>query len=110
MNWGDVPAWAALVVALGAAALSLRSRHWEKQSANAAEKSANEAARANLIAERALEQGAGGNQRAADGIPQVAWQIERGSGAQYVLRNTGRDIAEHVYVDRSRAPAIEAPT
>jgi hypothetical protein len=55
MNWGDVPAWVALVVAVIAGGLSLRSLRWEKQSAQAAVQSANEAARANLIAERALE-------------------------------------------------------
>ena len=109
MSWGDVPAWVALVVALGAAGLSLRSLHWEKQSAEAAEKSANEAARANLIAERALELSGDVNQdESADNpaAPRVSWHIERGDGAQYVLRNVGRDVAEHVYVDRSRAPGI----
>ena len=105
MNWGDVPAWVAFVVALGAAILSLRSLHWEKQSAKAAEKSANEAARANLIAERALELREQ-SEPADDPTPQVAWRIERGDGAQHVLRNVGRDVAEHVYVDRSRAPGI----
>jgi hypothetical protein len=109
MNWGDVPAWVALVVALCAAALSLRSLHWEKQSAEAAEKSANEAARANLIAERALELRGATNQQsepADDPTHRVVWHIEGGDGAQYVLRNVGRDVAEHVYVDRARAPGI----
>jgi hypothetical protein len=83
--------------------------HWQEQSAKAAEKSANEAARANLIAERALElraaappPGAG----AEEATPRVAWRIERGDGALYVLRNVGQDTAEHVYVDPSRAPRI----
>jgi hypothetical protein len=109
MIWRDVPAWAALVISLGAALLSWRTLRWEKQSAQAAMQSANEAARANLIAERALEEGRGANQQSEapdDPTPRVAWQIERGNGAQYVLRNVGRDVAELVYADQSRAPAI----
>lgn len=109
MHWGDVPAWVALAVATCAATLSWRISRWEKQSAQAASRSADEAARANQIAERALEIGAAGRaavtgQQAAS--PSVTWRIEKGSGALYVLRNTGTDTAEHVYVDKSRAPQI----
>jgi hypothetical protein len=43
---------------------------------------------------------------ADDLTPRVAWLIERGDGAQYVLRNVGHDVAEHVYVGPSRAPRI----
>lgn len=108
MNWGDIPAWVALAVALGAATLTLRSLHWEKQSAQAAMKSADEAARANLIAQRALDE-AKGSDSSAHVAPEerdVAWKVERGSGAKFVLRNTGSDTAEHVYVDLDRAPVI----
>ena len=38
--------------------------------------------------------------------PNIEWRIERGSGAEYILRNCGRDVAERVDVDQSRAPAI----
>jgi hypothetical protein len=33
------------------------------------------------------------------GPTDVHWQIEKASGSQYILRNTGLDIAEHVGVD-----------
>src|SRR5258705_133267 len=46
MIWRDVPAWAALVISLGAALLSWRTLRWGKQSAQAAMQSANEPARA----------------------------------------------------------------
>ncbi len=104
MDSHDAPAWIALVISLCSALLSWRVLRWEKQSAKAALRSADEAARANLIAERALELGtAAGNEQAP---AEVAWQIEKGDGAIYVLRNTGTAMAEHVYVDESRAPRI----
>lgn len=104
MNWGDVPAWAALGISSVAAAVAFRSAHWEKQSAKAADKSANEAARANLIAERALE--AKTVKTADEQPPRITWKIERGTGAQFILRNTGSATAEHVYADQTRAPII----
>ncbi|BCO47744.1 hypothetical protein [Mycobacterium intracellulare] len=108
MRWGDVPGWVALVISLCSALLSWRVLRWEKQSAKAADRSADEAARANLIAERALEAGIAGRTTASDETKpaEVAWRIEKGAGDQYVLRNTGTDTAEHVYVDESRAPRI----
>ena len=108
MSWGDVPGWVALVVALVAASLSWRSLRWEKQSAEAAVQSANEAARANLIAERALESKPT-DPALAPGQPagpRVTWSIEKISGAEYVLRNTGSEIAEHVYADKANAPVL----
>lgn len=102
MKWGDIPAWVALGVALTALAVSWRSMAWQKQSAQAAVQSANEAARANLIAERALEARAADASDRLDGQadhrpPHVAWRLEKGDGAAYVLRNVGTDVAEHVY-------------
>jgi hypothetical protein len=38
--------------------------------------------------------------------PHVAWRLEKGDGVQYVLRNIGTAIAEHVYVDKSQAPPV----
>lgn len=108
MNSRDAPAWIALVISVCSALLSWRVLVWEKQSAKAAVRSADEAARANLIAERALEAGiavpttASNESKSAE----VAWRIEKGDGDQYVLRNTGTDTAEQVYVDESRAPRI----
>jgi hypothetical protein len=110
MYWGDVPGWAALVISTCAASLSWRILRWERQSAQAAVRSADEAARANQIAERALESGGAAGRAAVTGeehaSPSVTWRIEKGSGALYVLRNTGTGTAEHVYVDESRAPRI----
>lgn len=108
MNAHDAPAWIALVISLCAALLSWRVLVWEKQSAKAAVRSADEAARANLIAERALEASIAGRTTASDETKpaEVTWRIEKSDGDQYVLRNTGTDTAEQVYVDESRAPRI----
>jgi hypothetical protein len=108
MHWGDVPAWVALFVATSAAFVSWRILRWEKQSSQAAIRSADEAARANLIAERALERGHAERITPANepARPNVSWRIENRDGDRYVLRNTGTDTAEHVYVDDSQAPRI----
>lgn len=108
MNSHDAPAWIALVISVCSALLSWRVLVWEKQSAKAAVRSADEAARANLIAERALEAGIAGRTTASGETKpaEVAWRIEKGDGDQYVLRNTGTDTAEQVYVDEARAPRI----
>src|ERR1700682_3944005 len=58
---------------------------------------------ARISSPSALEEGRGANQQSEapdDPTPRVAWHIERGNGAQYVLRNVGRDVAEHVYADQ----------
>ena len=55
MNLGDIPGWIALAIAIGSGVLSWRSLRWERLSAEAAGRSAQEAARANQLAERALE-------------------------------------------------------
>ncbi|OBH58774.1 hypothetical protein A5685_05185 [Mycobacterium colombiense] len=108
MSSHDAPAWIALAISVCSALLSWRVLVWEKQSAKAAVRSADEAARANLIAERAIEAGIAGRTTASDETKpaEVAWRIEKGNGDQYVLRNTGTDTAEQVYVDESRAPRI----
>jgi hypothetical protein len=102
------PAWIALAISLGSALLSWRVLRWEKQSAQAAVRSADEAARANQIAERALKLKGAGRATASDeqAPPKVTWRIDKGDGSLYVLRNTGTRTAEHVYVDESRAPRI----
>ena len=104
LSFGDVPAWIALVLSLLALLRNWRSSKWEKQSAEAADRSANEAARANLIAQRALDQRAA--QSEEESAAGVRWRIEKGGGASYVLRNTGTSTADHVYVDEARAPGI----
>jgi hypothetical protein len=91
--------------------LSWRSLGWERLSAEAAGRSAQEAERANRLAQRALElrgppptaESSGESQ----GIgPDVGWRIERPQGDRFVLRNTGAEIAEHVFVDESQLPPI----
>lgn len=108
MKFGDLPAWIALLTSLGSALLTWRASRFEKQSAQAAVRSADEAARANRIAERALELDAARRPTADNDTapPEVTWQIEKGDGSLYVLRNTGTATADHVYVDESRAPRI----
>ena len=95
-----------LTVSLVAGWLSWRSTRWEKVSAEAAVRSAQEAARANLIAERALESGGSATTPDDSPAPHVAWSIEKRDGSRYVLRNVGSDVAEHVYVDDSQVPPL----
>jgi hypothetical protein len=38
--------------------------------------------------------------------PDVRWRIEHRAASQYVLRNIGGDVAEHVRVDESQAPPL----
>jgi hypothetical protein len=113
MDWGDVPAWVALAIAVGSGVLSWRSLRWERLSAEAAGRSAQEAERANRLAERALEMhGLPARRReldAGDEIspePDVSWRVERPQGDRYVLRNTGTGIADHVDVDETQLPPI----
>ena len=109
MSWRDAPAWAALVFSALALLVSCVGLRWEKQSAQAAGRSADEAARANVIAQRALDKAPKGVATTGTGeqtAPEVKWRIEKGDGSVYVLRNTGTGTAEHVYVDEARAPRI----
>src|SRR3954468_15364640 len=101
MNLGDVPGWIALAIAVGSGVLSWRSLRWERLSAEAAGRSAQEAERANRLAERALELRGQSPARGGDAETQpqerpftdVSWRIERPQGDRYVLRNTGTDVA-----------------
>jgi hypothetical protein len=122
VDWGDAPAWAAVIVAVLAliisccsALLSWKSLRWERLSAEAATRSAEAAERANRLAERAVEQRLQPPGIASEGpvgapiierAPDVSWRIERPGENRYVLRNTGSDVAEHVEVDPSQAGPI----
>ena len=96
---------------------------WERQSSEAALRSAEAAERANRLTEKMVEHQIGQSnpasdqQISADGIPSgtptvsqvppdVSWQIEHPSGSRYVLRNTGTDVADHVEVDATQAGPI----
>lgn len=127
MNWGDIPGWVALAIATGAGVLSWRSLRWERLSAEAAGRSAQEAERANRLAERALELRAlpptdrgpeqdlhlsgipseeAFGEMTVQQAPNVDWRIERPQGDRYVLRNIGTDVADHVDVDETQLPPI----
>ncbi|TPG31660.1 hypothetical protein [Mycolicibacterium hodleri] len=111
MEWWKDPAWyslfaaiLALIFSVPSAVLSWKSLKWERDSADSARRSAEAAEQANLFTERALALNAGvdpGEVRALAPASRgdVSWQIEHRGGSQYVLRNTGTDIAEHVSVD-----------
>ncbi|MCV7154337.1 hypothetical protein [Mycolicibacterium pyrenivorans] len=137
IDWSD-PAWIAAAVALAALMLSVisvtlswRSLRWDRQSSEAALRSAEAAERANRLTERMVEHQieqaraasnpASDQQISAKGIPSgeafgtptvtqaaadVSWQIEHPSGSRYVLRNTGTDIADHVEVDATEVGPI----
>jgi hypothetical protein len=107
-HFGDVPAWIAIALSSLALFRNWRSSKWEKQSAEAAVENAKQAGRANEIALRKLgiSDQVPGASDARQAPPDVVWRLEKGDGAQYVLRNVGTDPAEDVYVDESRAPRI----
>jgi hypothetical protein len=118
MNWGDIPAWVALVVALFALAVAVwsaatarKSLYWERLSAEAASRSAEAAERANLLAERSVNEGRKLSATSSDHYDpgdqlDINWRIEHPGENRYVLRNTGTDIAEHVEVDRAQAGPV----
>ncbi|KAA0085529.1 hypothetical protein CIW52_06415 [Mycolicibacterium sp. P9-64] len=107
MDWKD-PAWYSLLVALLAFGISIpaawsarKALTWQRDSADAAIRSAEAAEYANLLTERASAQ-SGTDLSKLSPLPatsDVSWRIERGSGSRYILRNTGTAIAEHVSVD-----------
>ncbi|GFM20054.1 uncharacterized protein PO1_contig-068-12 [Mycobacterium sp. PO1] len=128
MNWGDLPGWVALAIAVGSGVLSWRSLRWERQGAEAGLRSAEAAERANRLTERMVEHQIAESQAAppdqqlgppgvpsgesfgvpavAQEPPKVTWQIEHPSGNRYVLRNTGTAVADHVEVDATQAGPI----
>ena len=116
MNLGDVPGWIALIISVASAVLSWRSLRWERLSAEAAGRSAQEAERANRLAERALDLRAVSASRTGAPEPEpfqepargsgVSLSIEHPQGDRYVLRNNGTEVADHVYVDESQLPPI----
>lgn len=134
VDWGDAPAWAAVVVAVlallisvGSAVLSWKSLRWEQLNAEAALRSAEAAERANRFAELAVQRqldaspGESGTDEPQIGVPEIStnpslsvpgqpsdvrWRIENPSGNRYVLRNTGTSVAEHVEVDAAGAGPV----
>ncbi|MFF3443634.1 hypothetical protein [Streptosporangium sp. NPDC002721] len=110
IDFGDGPAWVALVVSLGAFAVALRGLKWQRRAAEAGEKSADAAVRSANAAEKSAafaELPASQKQKpGAAAAGKVSWDIQHVSGALYLLRNTGDDIATGVTADASKIGGI----
>jgi hypothetical protein len=87
MDWGDAPAWAALVVALGALEISRRARRDGKRSADAADRSATAAEQTLADQRREAAERRAAEEEAAR--PKVRLAIEYAGGHTYRLRNRG---------------------
>jgi hypothetical protein len=103
MDWGDVPGWAAFVLAAAAFVLALftyfMSRKYSRITAEAAVRAADAAEQANRLAEQR-------SQPTVDHVgddtdpPDVRWRLERpGNKQRFVLRNVGTDVATRVHID-----------
>ncbi|MCF1510117.1 hypothetical protein [Streptomyces glomeratus] len=116
MNWGDVPAWGALVVAVVAAVFSGLALKHSRQSAEAAEQSAIASDRSAAAAERSAaadeaaltemrrEAQERRNAEAEATRPKPDLRVTRTGGVQYVLRNVGTGAAINVTVVRAGKP------
>ncbi|MGW3811253.1 hypothetical protein [Micromonospora sp. NPDC005113] len=89
LDLGDVPAWAALAVSVGAIVVALRSNRHAKASAAASRRSADAAERQAQAAEAALP----------PPPPQVSWRVEHVNRQRYVLRNIGVGTATGLRID-----------
>ncbi len=105
-SWSALAAWAAVIVAIGAALWAAHNGRRAHNEATAARTSGDEAQQANLDAQRAIldaqEQIATSISKLADvrALPDVGFVIERGQlGNHYVLRNTGTQPATGVEID-----------
>lgn len=111
IDWGDAPAWVALVVAVVAAFFAWRSVREAKRSADAGEASAKEAKRsadAGEVSAQAAVRSADAAEKAhqlaekqyRDSLPPpVDWVVERTSKSKFLLRNIGTHEARDVTVD-----------
>ncbi|MGC5286578.1 hypothetical protein [Micromonospora sp. DT231] len=123
VEWGDAPAWAALVVSVGAGGVAWRALKHAKTSASASEISAQAAVRQAAAAERQVELAesafeAAKEQAAKSHLPvdtdatrealtspnpgYVAWWVEFKPKNRYLLRNLGSETARNVEIDESR--------
>jgi len=109
VNNGDIGTWAAVIVALVfsaiASVLSWKSLRWERVGAQAAVRSAEEAGRANRLAERALQRENLVIKPTAE-KPDVSWVIEHPGGTRFVLRNRGTETADEVTIDPDNTSVI----
>ncbi|GAA2474626.1 hypothetical protein GCM10023100_53110 [Actinocorallia cavernae] len=97
MDWEIVPAWAALVVSVGALWVGLKARGDGKRSADAAERSA-------LAAEAALARQVQAEEEAAR--PRVALLLEHAGGDAYRLCNEGTAPARNIVFQDEELPAV----
>lgn len=108
-EWSAVAAWVGIAVSVLlsvlAMLLSLRSLRWEKESAEAASRSAGAAERANRLTEQLLVRDQLITRAPDEQRSRVAWSLERRGKHGYILRNVGSTTAEDVRVDGSRIRA-----
>jgi hypothetical protein len=92
MNWGDVPAWAALALAIVAGRVAWLARKDSQRSAEASVRSA-------VAAEESLAlQRAEAEERRQANLPQVRLLLEFHSGSTWVFRNVGDRTAARLTV------------
>lgn len=113
MDWADVPAWGALVVALAAAVFSGIALRHSAASAKAAKESADSSHRSATAAERSAAadeatlaemQREAAERRAAEAEaarPKPDLRIAQTSQVQYLLRNHGTGVAVNVTAVRA---------
>lgn len=110
LDYGDVAAWVAIVVSIGAWVVAWRGLKWQRRAALATEKateaairSANAAEKSAALSERAAELQevqVSEIRRAPRKKPgDIAWKIEYDHGARYRLRNVGTRTATGVTAD-----------
>ncbi|MFD8075841.1 hypothetical protein ACFV3E_24690 [Streptomyces sp. NPDC059718] len=93
MDWGDIPAWAAFVLAAVATVISVKARSDGKRAADAAEGA--------LALQRAEAE-----ERREAARPRAEFTLERRSVNAFTLRNVGSATAEGVSVLADGLPPI----
>ncbi|GGU13092.1 hypothetical protein [Streptomyces violascens] len=112
MEWGDVPAWAALVLSVGAFIVSLKARGDGRRSADAAATAAEASVRSADAAEAALahEQSQAQERRLAEAEaarPKVELAIHHLYGTKYRIVNDGQASANAVMVSDRDLPTTQ---
>ncbi|MFE1230294.1 hypothetical protein [Streptomyces sp. NPDC058745] len=91
MDWGDAPAWGALLLSAVAFIVSLKARGDGKRAADAAEQSATDGRRSADAAVRGVEIANTSLQLQLDSVrPRVELQIKRAGSGVYQVENVGR--------------------
>lgn len=108
VDWGDAPAWAALVISAVAVVLATRGQRRSNaaadRSALASERSVAASERSAVAAEQAVAiQAQQVAEASAAAAPKVELVIQRGSGSAYLLRNVGQLAATGIVADLAAA-------